>query len=121
MILLVDDDIVVVTIMKTILENLGMPHASVSSLDDAKEYLLIHSATTSMVISDLNLHDTSGLDLMMYIKTTWPEMPFVLMSAETNSQRAKLYPISPDAFLAKPFTVDTISELMSSLGIQSNQ
>jgi len=118
MILIVDDDIVVTSIIETIFSSLGYPTKTVPSIAQAKEYLFQDpNNLPTAAICDLNLHNESGLDFMMYMKLTFPNLPFVLMSAETESQRAKQYPISPDAFLPKPFTVESIEALLSSLGI----
>lgn len=91
----------------------------VASFDNGKsawEYIK-HKGNVHIVISEADLPELSGFDLLETIKKTYPEKTCIIMSqSHKNENRAN--DLGADAFLAKPFYVDEIFELVQRYVIQ---
>jgi DNA-binding NtrC family response regulator len=120
MIVVIDDDPVIHAILKSILGTMNFTVVCLNNAEDLNK--IIHAKnekTIKAILCDLNLEHTDGYKILMQSKKIAPLLPFILMSAEHESSRGAAYPIQPDAFLEKPFTVDQITSLLSTLGIQT--
>jgi CheY-like chemotaxis protein len=95
-ILVVDDDELVRRVVTELLEDLAF---SVVEAKSGREALnLIRSPTEpGLVISDVNMPEMDGLQLVEEIKSMRPSLPVILMSGRPSKDRAH-------PFLAKPFT-----------------
>lgn len=80
-ILIVDDSEIHLEGMKTILkrsESLNVT-ATAQTYDEAKQ--LLRKDNYDLAILDISLEeDTDGLDLAQFIKTTYPNMPIIILS-----------------------------------------
>ena len=64
-----------------------------------------------IVISDVDVPDMNGFDLLKNVKEKYPEKICIIMSHQyKNEKLAKT--LGADAFLAKPFYIDEIFELV---------
>lgn len=67
--------------------------------------------TVNIVLSDIQLPDISGLELMQATQKEHPEIVFVCMSAnpadETSASK-----LGADAFLAKPFALQDLFDIV---------
>lgn len=83
-ILIVDDSEIHLEGMKTILkrsESLNVT-ATAQTYDEAKQ--LLRKDNYDLAILDISLEeDTDGLDLAQFIKTTYPNMPIIILSHYT--------------------------------------
>jgi len=65
---------------------------------------LITSTLPDLVILDLGLPDIDGETLLKQIKTDWPELPVVVLTAKNKvSNIAAVLNLGADDYLAKPF------------------
>ena len=118
MILVIDDDPIIQEILKSIFSTLNFGCYGLSSDSGLTELFSSDiSKDIKAVLCDLNLGTINGYDVLMKIKRSAPLLPFVLMSAEHDSTIGSVYPLQPDFFLEKPFTVESVSKLLESLGI----
>jgi len=76
-----------------------------------------NNGNAHIVISEAELPDMSGFDFFKKAKKAFPEKTFIIMSqASQNEKRAE--ELGVDAFLAKPFYVDELFELVQHYVIQ---
>ena len=109
-ILIVEDDITFCLMLTTWLGKKGFVVRSSSSVSDAKRRL--GEEAFDLVISDLRLPDSDGIDLLKWLKSTHPSLPLIMMTSyaeiHTAVQAIKLgaadyiaKPLNPDELLGK--------------------
>ena len=78
----------------------------------AQAWKYINSGETPhIVISDADLPDMNGFDLLTNMKKNHPDKVCIIMSHQyKNEKRAK--ELGADAFLAKPFYIDEVFEIV---------
>jgi len=107
-ILVVDDDRATCELLEEGLGRRGFECASRSSAEEA----LTHAATflPDVVLTDLNLRGTGGLELCRAIVDRWPPLPVVVITAFGNLDTA-IGAIRAGAydFLVKPFELDAVA------------
>lgn len=64
-----------------------------------------------LVLADTQLPAISGLDLLKAVKKEFPSLVFVLMSADPADE-APAAKLGADAFLAKPFTIQDLFDII---------
>ena len=94
-------------------------------LDESEEGLpalkLIESSYSSgkpyrLVLLDINLPDIDGLKLLELIKSKYPNLPVVVISAYgTEMTQSRVTSRQGDAYLDKPFLVDELTDLLAAL------
>lgn len=68
------------------------------------------------VIADINLPDINGLKLLELIKSRYPELPVIVISAYGNEvTQGAVNTKHGDAYLDKPFLVDELADVISHL------
>lgn len=106
-VLVVDDDIVMLDLMKIILE---VENFKVKTISDPKViYKTYSSFEPDLVILDVHLPNANGMDLSKELKTLKAESntPILLYSADRNVGFNYLHS-GAEAFLAKPFSVSEL-------------
>ena len=109
-ILIVEDDITFSLMLTTWLGKKGFVVRSSSSVSDAKRRL--GEEAFDLVISDLRLPDSDGIDLLKWLKSNHPSLPLIMMTSyaeiQTVVQAMKLgaadyiaKPLNPDELLGK--------------------
>ena len=84
--------------------------------NEAWEYIK-SNGTAHIVITEAELPEMTGFDLVVNIKKSYPEKTCIIMSqSHTNEKHAE--ELGADAFLAKPFYVDEIFEIVQRYVIQ---
>jgi PAS domain S-box-containing protein len=108
-IVIVDDDRLVLTNTKAMLEDFGHTVIDATSGTDALE-VIRKNPHVDLVITDQAMPHMTGMQLAAAIKVVWPELPILLISgyAELPSKRAFEVPK-----LAKPFTLDDLEEAVA--------
>lgn len=78
----------------------------------------IEANKPDLILSDLSMPLSGGLDLLKQIRETdkWDYIPFVLMTAsDTNQTKKQAFEHLVDDFIAKPFTVDILHTRLDNL------
>lgn len=113
-ILVVDDEEIMRNAMKRILES---NHYKVITTEDALGLTkLLDSAHFDLVLLDINLPWVSGLELCAMLKghPAMKHIPVVLVSGRrTTEDVEKAFAAGCDDFIAKPFEVDLILDVVS--------
>ena len=72
-----------------------------------------------LVITDINMPDLNGLDLVKFIKTTarHAKTKIIVMTSQiAEKTRSKLVDLGVDGYVTKPFDPHTIAALVDALG-----
>ncbi len=77
----------------------------------------LHSSHPDLILLDIILPDSSGLDLLTSLITTCPASKVVICSAIGQEQvTKKALELGAMAFIQKPFTPETVTDVLKSLG-----
>ena len=101
-ILVVDDDPDILKVVSAFLELEGFEVKTVQSLKEAKE--LFFGFEPSLIILDIMLPDENGLSWLKELKTHYPILPVLLLTAKGSvSDKVLGFEMGADDYLAKPF------------------
>jgi len=108
---LVDDDQEMRSMLEDYLSSFGLevhsfpgPREFLKSMEESKGHF-------SLVVSDVNMPGTNGLEMLTTARKSRPDLPAVLMTAAPNSKdEAAAMSLGVRAYLKKPFR---LSELLS--------
>lgn len=106
-ILIVEDDITFSLMLTTWLGKKGFVVRSSSSVSDAKRRL--GEEAFDLVISDLRLPDSDGIDLLKWLKSTHPSLPLIMMTSYAEIQTAvQAMKLGVADYIAKPLNPDEL-------------
>jgi len=110
-ILVVEDDAIFRDTVREILKDLGYKVRGARSLSKATKRLTRHHF--DLVLSDLEIGDGTGFEVVQIARQTRPDAPIILMSANASDETTQAAMESGAArFLPKPFN---LKELMASI------
>jgi DNA-binding response OmpR family regulator len=108
-VLVVDDEAIVCEVVGSILEQNGMLHASAETGRVALT-MLAHKKY-DVVITDKNLPDMTGLDVLREIKKSAPQTAVIVVTGYASKESAiEALNLGADAYFEKPFDITTISD-----------
>jgi CheY-like chemotaxis protein len=110
-ILICDDEEGIRTLFGGVLEEEG--YRVLTATDGEEGLRLVREAHPDLVFSNVQMPNLDGVDMARTIRAdaSWDDMPIILMSgAATNMNDAPC-----DAFLEKPFQIDTLIETVTRL------
>src|SRR5690606_7151405 len=101
----VDDDRSIRWVLEKALARAGLACQSFASASDA--LIALETQTPEVLISDIRMPGTSGLELLREVKSRHPQVPVIVMTAYSDLDSA-VASFQGGAFdyLAKPFDVD---------------
>ena len=106
-ILIVEDEITFSLMLTTWLGKKGFVVRSSSSVSDAKRRL--GEEAFDLVISDLRLPDSDGIDLLKWLKNTHPSLPLIMMTSYAEIQTAvQAMKLGAADYIAKPLNPDEL-------------
>jgi DNA-binding NtrC family response regulator len=111
-ILAVDDEQMILTVLKGILNRAG--HTVATATDGIKALEQIEKSRPDLVVSDIRMCPMDGLELLREIKKRWHNLPVMMLTAfspiETIEEAAQL---GVAAYLTKPFLNEDILDAVS--------
>ena len=110
-VLLVDDDDLVRTILADVLTELGMSVTSASDGHEALEALRRNNERIDMVLSDISMPNMNGIELVKAMADQRIAVPIVLMTGNPNPDLLAALPREVEV-LTKPLTEKTLQELL---------
>ncbi len=109
-ILVVEDDVSVSELVKTVLEDEGYSVITAPSAEIAKE--LIHTDNPDMAIVDIMLPGQGGMDLILDLHATSPQLGIILTSGKIDMNKSTFKVLAHQfgviSILPKPFTIDEL-------------
>ena len=113
-ILIVDDDSLVLDMLTATLEETGFQVISTSDPKEFKELLL--SVHPHLALSDIQIPEINGFELLQWAKKTSPGIPFVMMSSlATTETRKRAQQFGADDFFDKPVDQARLKERLAEL------
>jgi len=113
-ILIVDDNPNMSTLLSDILEIFDF--RGFHALDGNEALDKLKRSQYDMVFTDLRMPNMDGLDLLKAIKSEHPEIPVVVVTGYSGADtRDEVLSERADGFLSKPFKVNEIQFLLTSL------
>lgn len=114
-ILLVDNDASFRATTKKALEDRGLRVLDASNGQEAT--VILGSNEVQLVLSDVEMPVMHGIDLLKYVKDTWPHIPVMLMTGMKDMIALQdAYKIGVEGFINKPFSTkeleDNIKEIL---------
>lgn len=112
-ILIVDDEAELRNVLNDILVEQGYQIISAADGNEAKEKLKSH--TFDLVISDIKMPNSDGIELLHWIKTNKPT-PVILISGYLDYAKSKSSDIAlADEFMSKPFGIENLVKTVESI------
>lgn len=124
-ILLVEDQIEVQQMTKTMLERLGYEAQTASTGLEALDILREKPNYFDLVLTDQNMPKMTGLDLVLQVHYDFPDLPFVLLSGYSQEKLQEIMEEHPaiHAVIRKPITQQalgqTLAEVLSATAAKS--
>jgi two-component system response regulator HydG len=119
-ILIVDDDEDFLRLMGEYLESVALEHDLAVSAEQARNRL--KCSGYDMVVSDFNMPGESGLDLLRYVSSMYPETPFVLMTGYDDLRiKRESMRMGVHAYIQKPFYLNELVQTIINLVRRDDQ
>jgi two-component system response regulator HydG len=113
-ILMVDADEDLLHLMGEYLESAGLEYDLAVGAEQARN--LLKRSEYDMVVSDFNMPGESGLDLLSYVSSMYPETPFVLMTGYDDPWiKREAMRMGVHAYIKKPFYLNELSQIIINL------
>jgi len=106
-VLIVDDEVNVRRVLATMLEQAGYLATRAESAEQALQ--LVRAQDPDLVLTDLKMPGTDGLELMRRLREEFPEIPVVMLTAHGTVEAAvEAMKLGALDFLTKPFDKDDV-------------
>jgi DNA-binding NtrC family response regulator len=113
-VLVVDDDSSLTELLVDTLDVIGYESFKAESAREALE--IMHHEHVDLVISDINMPEMSGIELLEQIKRENTAMPVMLITGISSTTiKDQAFSKGADGFLAKPFRIRTIESEIGKL------
>jgi two-component system nitrogen regulation response regulator GlnG len=110
---IVDDDRSIRWVLEKALSREGIAFKSFSSANEAIAQLLSGAEPPQVLMSDIRMPGQSGLDLLQEVKTRYPAVPVIIITAYSDLESAvAAFQGGAFEYLPKPFDVDQAIELI---------
>jgi two-component system, chemotaxis family, chemotaxis protein CheY len=116
-VLIVDDSKAMRMIVARVLRQAGYANSVIREAADGSEALeAVRHQVPDLVLSDWNMPEMSGLDLLEALRAEGCEVPFGFVTSESTPEMRELANEAGAQFLiAKPFTPDSFRHLIASV------
>jgi two-component system, chemotaxis family, chemotaxis protein CheY len=105
-VLLVEDDAFALKIAQAVLRQLKVPYVSIAK-DGAEALDILNSNTQrfDLIVSDWNMPEMSGLQLLKAVRMKWPGTPFIMLTGKASPEFVvEARDNGVDAYVVKPFS-----------------
>ena len=93
--------------------SMAMPEAEISQASSVQEALAVAPVDTSIVLLDIKLNGSSGLEDIALVKYQWPQIPVLMLSSQDEPETARLaLSRGAAAFVSKAETAEKIVEVI---------
>ncbi len=108
-ILIVDDEPGIANTLKESLESEGFEVKLASNGLEAKGMLTLNAF--DLVVSDVKMHSMGGVELLHFVRKTYPGIPVILMTGFADfGEKKEALEIGAASFLMKPFKLATLKQ-----------
>jgi two-component system chemotaxis response regulator CheY len=118
-VLIVDDSAAIRKILQRVLRQADIPVRQFLEAGDGAEALeLMRTQSVGLVLSDINMPNMDGLELLGRIKANeaWKDIPVVMVTTEGSQAKVmEAVQLGAAGYVRKPFTAEQIKEKLSGL------
>jgi CheY-like chemotaxis protein len=115
-ILVVDDDRLIVSLLEAGLQEAEGEYAVATAFSAQEALSKIQQEKFALVMTDYQMPDMNGVELMQQIRNLLPETPVVLMSAHPPDLMEEMIgEILADGYLEKPISLTQLWELVEEM------
>jgi DNA-binding NtrC family response regulator len=107
-VLVVDDDPLLLTLLVETLTAIGYGVTGAPGGIDALD--LLQERKFDLMVTDIKMPNLDGIQLLKKVRRHYPEMPVVFITGVASPEM--ISKASPDGFLAKPFRINHIEDLI---------
>jgi two-component system chemotaxis response regulator CheY len=102
----VEDDLFAQRLARQVLNQLGIENLTV--VEDghlAMSWLNDSEVRYDLIVSDWNMPNVTGLELLQHVRKTWRNMPFLMLTGNANEEFVRIArEHKVDAYVIKPFS-----------------
>jgi two-component system response regulator FlrC len=109
-ILVVEDDAALLDLLVDTLSTIG--YSAVPALGGPEALVKLEQDAFDLVISDIKMPEVDGISLLNKVRQAYPGVPVLLITGVASDDI--ISQASPDGFLAKPFRIGHMEELIES-------
>ena len=115
-ILVVDDDINIRLLLRTVLEDSG--YTVVDTASGKEAIRIAHEQSIDLIITDLIMPEIEGIELIRYFRASMPSVKIIAISGASFNQYLQMAKaLGADAVHSKPFRIEvllaTVARLIS--------
>jgi CheY-like chemotaxis protein len=114
-ILLVDDEIEIISVMSDMLQFLGCEVLTATNGFSALQQFQQYNQDIDAVMLDLSMPDASGIEIFQNIRAIRSDVPVFIISGYTEEDSADRFIDPPDGFLQKPIHLQQMRELLNNI------
>jgi DNA-binding response OmpR family regulator len=104
-VLVVDDDMPILLLMRSVLREFGFSVATASSGEEALS--VVRSEKPALVLVDMNMPGMSGLDVIRALRAEFDRLPILILSGHPVS-KSELERFQADGAVQKPFDLPAL-------------
>ncbi len=112
-IFIVDDEVILLDLAKTILQPLGYEVLTFNDPRRALEAFI--KSKPSLIVTDYAMGDLTGLELMRECRRINPQQKIILVSGTVDERIYSDEKIKPDGFLSKPYQIGDLIQAVRAL------
>ncbi|MCX6894051.1 MAG: response regulator [Verrucomicrobia bacterium] len=112
LIYVVDDEPMLLELASVILNPLGYQVKTFRDPDTALQAFQSAQPLPALIITDYAMHTMTGMDLIAECKRLRPGQKIILVSGTVGEEVFNDSPVRPDRFLAKPYEIRELTELV---------
>jgi len=108
-VLIVDDSEATRALIRNVIEDIGDDLNTVEAASGFEALKLLPSEAFDLIITDINMPDINGLELISFIKTNqrYSHIPLIIVTTEKSSEdKERGLALGADAYVTKPFTTE---------------
>ncbi len=112
-VLIVEDSTSTRSMMRSIVEDLGEEYYVYEAGNGFEALKLLPTDNFDLIITDINMPDINGLELINFVKTTpkYKHIPLIIVSTEKTEDDIKRgLALGAEAYITKPFEPDRFQE-----------
>ncbi len=108
LVFVVDDNELLGEITRQLLDSAGYATKLFHQGLPARDELLTTSSPPIVLVTDFDIGDINGLELIDEARAKLPQLKTLLVSGTAKPEVLAQHPVKPDHFLAKPFRADDL-------------
>jgi CheY-like chemotaxis protein len=116
-VLIVDDDVVIRTVLRSVLEDEGIEVAEAADGQAAVDY--VSRQRPALILLDMGLPILDGVAVGLRVRSLYESLPIIVLSAD-NWMVAKAQQVGAIAYLHKPFDIEALLDTVQSALRASN-